>query len=711
MSNIEVNNFSLGGIEVTHFRAGDGYAVCVEKGDTKVCGKFTLSDIDADASKLAKSLKSYNIDISIDTAKEILTKVKEYYGINEATSVAPGISNELDAYLPRENGPVNAPDWARGLELGSTEYCLNTLSCKKSLVIYTREDSQYALVAIKKVVKGEELPDYTPIALLPRFVGQAYDPYYNEWYYVALFNNRVIATASDFNDFINTLTNMAGYKFFVAENKQLLGIIRSLMPSTKLVISPGVTDDGFIDPYGVFDLADYGVEPLLKAYEWVRKYYPETNAKWAWFNVMATLAKVITPMVRYRNRTFNDMVVYNYGHGGEGKTSLVRYVLVPLLDGEKVDAKKHYYIVIDGAVTSEAQLRNLLALNRLPLILDEQDRKALSANVGIFLSAVVGMGTIRVQAARYGHGIAVRFLNLRGMVAFTNVPFVKFLREVMNEASDYAIIRRFIEISWDHEPINREGFKDLPELKPIYGFATRLWQKYKDELVRSADLLELIEKLAIAIGREYLGDAKVSEVVQYTLGIIKELREAKKNERLALTDADALVANAYDFVASELKTPPSSAVKVLRYLLENPQKAGIKLTRPKTREELERLKNDLDVAIHKYLVYRYGIEDTQDRGIVGKDPDAVALYTLLKAAYDEDLVEVVIFKKSPLVPGTPKVFLGAPESSYIINGVKKNGYANPLAKLVRVFLERELENENEGSGEATGEPSSDGGAP
>jgi hypothetical protein len=405
------------------------------------------------------------------------------------------------------------------------------------------------------------------------------------------------------------------------------------------------------------------------------------------------------------------MVVYNYGQGGEGKTSLVRYVVVPLLDGENENAKKYYYIVIDGAVRTEAQLRNLLALNRLPLILDEQDRKSLSANVGVFLSAVVGMGTIRVQAAKYGHGIAVRFLNLRGMVAFTNVPFVKFLREVMNEASDYAIIRRFIEINWDAEPINLAAFKDPPELKPIYGFATRLWQKYKDELIKSADLLELIEKLAIAMGREYLGDAKVSEMVQYTLGIVKELREAKKNERLALTDADALVANAYDFVASELKTPPSSAVKVLRYILENPQRAGIKLTKPRNSEELEELKRDLDEVIHRYLMYPYGIEDTPDRGVIGKDPDAVALYVLLKNAYDGDLVEVVIFTRTPLISNAPSTFLGAPVSTFSVGGVKRNGYAIPLAKLVKIFLERELENENKGSGEATGESSSNGETP
>jgi len=547
------------------------------------------------------------------------------------------------------------------------------------------------------------------LAKLPRNIVKIYDVFYNEWFYAAFLDGKLAAVASDFDDFLKAVRKIGGEEYYVIRNEQYIDIIRELIPKVKAVISPGVTDDGFMDPYGVLDLADYGVEPLLKAYEWVRKYYSETNAKWAWFNVMATLAKVITPGVRYRNRTFNDMVVYNYGRGGEGKSSLVRYVLIPMLCGE--DAEENYYVVINGPLTSDAQLRNLLSLNRLPLILDEQDKDALRNNVGILLSAVVGMGTIGVHAARYGLGIASKFKNLRGLVVFTNVKFVEFLRDVMHEASDYAVIRRFIEVSWDNEQINLAAFKDPPELKPIYGFAVRLWRKYKDELVKAADLLELIEKLAMAIGREYLGDPKVSEVVEYTLEIIKELREAKKNERLALTDADALVNKAYEFVASELKTPPSSAVKVLRYLLENPQKAGIKLTRPKTREELERLKNDLDAAIHKYLVYRYGIEDTPDRGIVGKDPDAVALYTLLKAAYDEDLVEVIIFKKSPLVPGTPKEFLGAPESSYIINGVKKNGYAIPLAKLVRVFLERELENENEGSGEATGEPSSDGGAP
>ena len=48
------------------------------------------------------------------------------------------------------------------------------------------------------------------------------------------------------------------------------------------------------------------------------------------------------------------------------------------------------------------------------------------------------------------------------------------MRDVLSEASDFAIIRRFVEIPWDSEPIDPSAFKGLPDLKPIYGFASRL---------------------------------------------------------------------------------------------------------------------------------------------------------------------------------------------------------------------------------------------
>jgi hypothetical protein len=67
----------------------------------------------------------------------------------------------------------------------------------------------------------------------------------------------------------------------------------------------------------------------------------------------------------------------------------------------------------------------------------------------------------------------------------------------------------------------------------------------------------------------------------------------KRSERLALTDA--LVNRAYEFAADELKTTQLTAVKVLRHILENPQRAGIRLTVPKKSEDIDKLKTELDI--------------------------------------------------------------------------------------------------------------------
>jgi hypothetical protein len=573
------------------------------------------------------------------------------------------------------------------------------LRCTRRIRSITKEDSQYVLVVeitykLEKerigTADGEPIYHYhyktiyKHVATLPRFMGVVQDPFYTEKYYVAFKDGRLysVAPVSDFDSFIKDLMKPP---FSMPRNKQYLELINETLPEVRAVISPGIVDGGFADPYGLLDTTDYGIEPLLNAYEWIRRYYPESNAKWAWLNVVATLTKVITPIVRYHNRTFNDLIVYNVGRGGEGKSTLVRYVLLPMLGGE--DARLNYWVVIDGPVRSDAQLRNLVDLNRLPLILDEQNKKALASNVGIFIAAGIGMGIIGVHAARYGGGIAKSFMNLRGMIVFTNVPFASFLKDVMNVASDYALLRRFIEIPWDSEPIDPAAFKDLPELRPIYGFASRLWRKYRDELVKSADLLDLIEKLAIAIGREYMGDAKVDEVVQYTLGIIKELRETKRNERLALNDAETLIANAYGFVSNEIKTPPSSAIKVLRIILENPSRAGILLVGVKDSERAAKLANDLNNII-KELGDKYSIVEEQGK-IQGADPDAVAVYSILKDALAKGKYQVAILSRSALILGSPETFMGSPRTNVSVGGVRLKGYYLSLADFVRLFLHRE----------------------
>ncbi|WP_243671669.1 hypothetical protein [Vulcanisaeta sp. JCM 16161] len=132
-----------------------------------------------------------------------------------------------------------------------------------------------------------------------------------------------------------------------------------------------------MDPHGELDLADYGIDGLVNAHEWIIKYYGG-NAVRALANVGLAMAKVVSPIARRRVRTFIDYVVWNYGRGGEGKTTLVEYVLTPLLGISGVNE----YVVVKGPVKRDTQFRNLISLHRLPLILDEQDLRSLRENAG-----------------------------------------------------------------------------------------------------------------------------------------------------------------------------------------------------------------------------------------------------------------------------------------------------------------------------------------
>ncbi len=77
MSNaVEFRYFKLNDINVMYFRAEDGYTICVEKNEIKVCGKFRLINVNEDITELAKALRSQKINITTEEVKEILTKVK-----------------------------------------------------------------------------------------------------------------------------------------------------------------------------------------------------------------------------------------------------------------------------------------------------------------------------------------------------------------------------------------------------------------------------------------------------------------------------------------------------------------------------------------------------------------------------------------------------------------------------------------------------------
>ena len=617
-----------------------------------------------------------------------------------------GLEKELAAALGEEEAKrvvarlaeIVTPAWLRRLELRLKSHCLKRVGdlCVKRII--AKRSGDFVKLELQSI--GKKSSPAEELALLPRYMARAYDPFYGEEYLVAFYGRRLIAAApaSEFDAFLNTVRQTP--PFYVAKRAQALDVLKRYMARVKVAVSAGLTEDGgVVDPHKVLDDADYGPEPLIQAYRWIRLGYGERNACLAWLNVMFIFAKLMTPLIRRRRHVFTDLIVYNYGRGGEGKTALVRYILTPLLGGEP--ALERYHVRIDGAVKTEAQLRNLLDLNRLPLLLDEQTRQALERNVPVVLSAVVGLGVTGVHAAKHGHGIETRFRNLRGVVLFTNVPFREFLNKALREASDYALARRFLVLAWDSEPIRPEALS-LPEVKPILGYAARLWRKYREGLMQAADLLELVERLADAMEREHPDDPEVKEVAEYTRRCLALAREEGRVERATLSDVAALVQRAYQFAMEELKATQVTAIKVLRLLLENPQAAGLAFTKPRDRFEEQRK------ALEKALE-RLGKLYVRADGSMPED--AAAVYTALRRRFEEGEVAAILFARSKLVPGVPREFLGAPKSVYTnpYTRQRETGYAVPLARLVELFTEtgsEDVEKENfnsENSGGAGGE--------
>ncbi|MEM0237903.1 MAG: hypothetical protein QXP97_07655 [Desulfurococcus sp.] len=453
-------------------------------------------------------------------------------------------------------------------------------------------------------------------------------------------------------------------------------------------VDAGITFDGIVDPRGVgLDLEEWPerVKILEDIARWVEKaYLSERNRKIALANVAFLLAKTLSPAIRMVNKTFIDHFVWNVGRGGEGKSSLVVYVMLPLL-GVDEDINDQLFIYIRGAVRTPEQARNLIALNRMPLILDEQTRNALSRNVDIIMSSAVGSGVIGVHASKYGGGIGYAFKSYRGVIIFTNVHFSEFLREVVREASDYAITRRVIELEWDDIKINQEAFKELPRIKPILGNLDAVWKRHRDELFSTANVKELAVKVLELLEKEYNVDLRIYREA------VEEVWRVWENGKTMLvkSEEDLLVERALEVARKLLGETNITSLKLLESIIENPSVYGIKFTYGRNdveeQEEIKRLRGIICKSVGSY--------NPQDLHMLcGSSADVKQeLYSLdkkLRNYYENGKLFVVIKSRSALCPGTPKRFLGFPERGYSDGGSKFNGYKIPLSRFIEIFIGR-----------------------
>ena len=510
-----------------------------------------------------------------------------------------------------------------------------------------------------------------PVAFLPE-IRLLQDQATGNAFFIARAGGKILAVAAGMEGLLPQLV-VQGYISKTSLNDTTLQmVLREVVKREEGELAPGLGLNGFVDPLGIgLDLNDYGVEGLLAARDWILKYYPKSNRNAALANVALAVAKLVTPAVRKLNPTFVDNIVWNYGQGGEGKTTLLTHIILPLLSVQPDNEKA--YVLLRGSVETSPQMAFLASVNRLPLILDEQTLKGLERNADILLSAVVGQGIIKIHAPRYGLLGEVRFKNLRGLIVATNVEFARWLRRVREHATDIAFMRRVIEIGWQNESLKLKAFKNIPTLKPVLGAVERVWKYKFNELVKCKDAVELAVKLFTLLGEMYGVD--LSAYVKAVKEVWAKWERTSKSVKA--TDVDIVRERAYEIARQTLGATSLTGAKVLLSILENPDAYGVKLMKPREVPQDE-AKELFDLA---EKLMNDPSEEKQRLGQI-LDRFAKALTT-----------RIVLKANGPLVPGTPRSFLGAGESVYKFGDKYADGYALPLASFARIFLETVEEEE------------------
>ena len=339
---------------------------------------------------------------------------------------------------------------------------------------------------------GEEVVE--ELAHLPREIYLVSEPHFGE-FFAAYESSKLIAASRGWNDLLRKL-EARGY--YVGRSKYMRAS-KILVPRIEKTVSAGLSEDGeIIDPLDVLDKTDYGAEPLRAAYELITSAYTGRNAEYAWYNVIVALTHVAaSPLRTPRKNRFLDYVVYNVVPQGYGA---VMYVLEKMLSGRR-GCDDYVSVIYEEPLRAGLGGRRLAAmlldLNRLPLVLVGQTKKTLKRFEYVLESAGGGF----VALDRRGEK---QVPNLRGIIIFAD------------DLYDIPAPRR-LTLRWDL-PTTRQTQIKPPPIKPIYGFAARLWRKHRDRFTAST-LPYLVASVAEATAQEISGEAE--EVAEFTRRIAK----------------------------------------------------------------------------------------------------------------------------------------------------------------------------------------------
>jgi hypothetical protein len=365
------------------------------------------------------------------------------------------------------------------IEQGGQERCTKLIRLR---------DATFLSVELVKRNPNSGKEEVKVLAHLPREIYFVSEPYFGE-FFAAFENGKLIAASWSWN---GLLRKLRAREFYVSRSPYL-SAAKILIPRIEKTISAGLSEDGeVVDPLGALDKTDHGAKPLKAAYEWVVSAYAGRNAEYAWYNVLVAITHVVASPLRtphYLESRFLDYVVYNvlpYGYGA------IMYVLERLLWGGFVYDNVIYGEPLKMYLGGKRLAETLLDLNRLPLVLMGQTKKTLKTYRYVLKTAGGGFITLDRQGRK-------RIPNLRGLIIFAD------------DLYDIPVQRK-LALRWD-PPQTHEPKVKLPPVEPIYGFAARLWRKYRSYFTANK-LPHLVASVARAIAEEIRDEAE--EVATFT---------------------------------------------------------------------------------------------------------------------------------------------------------------------------------------------------
>jgi len=213
-------------------------------------------------------------------------------------------------------------------------------------------------------------------------------------------------------------------------------------------------------------------------------------------------------------------LLYLCGEAKRGKSTFalnVAEMLIPCLeDGsplcKKFPRPKHdYHIYSSLSSLTPAQIRNLLAEEGPPIILDEVSAEVIASLIPYMLPYATGKRSA-FHAARHGHGV-IEFEVKRGGAFISNDPLQRAF-SIVAETGKYqpeflkAAARRFVELTWEDYEMSesevQEYFNALYENTPaVLPLIADLLQRGRELLDGWVDTIDLAVRMCTAIEKLY----------------------------------------------------------------------------------------------------------------------------------------------------------------------------------------------------------------